>query len=709
MSSSGAGSANVSISDGYLRAFNAHGVEVLRAAGEALLSDGSVLSTARPDDGLTWDMGAYKSCTLVRLRLVNQTAASVNLEQLRPLVAERGYAGLPLAQLRIQQTGWQSWSRAYPPAPFEPNLTSAAPPIRGPELPHRRPDSEVVPWMTILEADGHASLLLGFCAARHELGTLEIIPSDDAGHALVAATELDGVELAPGAEAVSEPLLIGLGDSEVLLDLYARGAAEQMNARASRDAASGWCSWYQFYTQVTEADVDRNIQILAQRRDQLPLQLIQLDDGYQRAVGDWFELNDKFPGGMRGLVERVRANGFTPGLWLAPFILSAQSHTLAAHPDWVVRDNDGQPLNALDNWGSANYALDTTRPDALEWLDSVIRTVCADWGFEYLKLDFLYAGAMRGVRHDRRATAVEAYRRGLAVLRRSAGERFILGCGAPLLASVGLVDGMRIGSDVAAYWGSEGNADGPSLRNATRATLARLWPNGRWWINDPDCAIVRSTETELTPSEVQAWTSVIALSGGMVLVGDDVSRLDEAGLHLLERLLPPSGVRARALGSLVELMPERLHLHIARPWGDWDVVAVANWSDVPKSASFDPREFGFSGHPLHVFDLWSAEYRGRHMDALDLGTLPPHALRLLSVHRDVHRPRVVGSTGHVLGDAVDLADEAWDPRARTLTVLPSRVGPSARRGDFIVYDPDGPLRRVPFTVADAKPIQLEFR
>jgi alpha-galactosidase len=699
----------VSVSGGYLHVFNHDGVEVLRALGEALLNDGSVLSTLGPDGGLTWDVDAYDDSTLVRLRFINQNAASIKLEQLRPLVARRGYAALPLKALRILQTGWQSWSRAHPPAPFEANMTSAAPPIRGPDLPYRRADSEVVAWMTILEADDRPSLLLGFTAARHQLGTLEIIRSDGGGHALVAATELDGVEVAAGAQAVSELLLIGVGDSEKLLDLYARATAEQMAARAPREVPTGWCSWYQFYTRVTEADVDRNLRSLVRHRAQLPMHLVQVDDGYQHAVGDWLELNEKFRGGMRALVERIRDNGFTPGVWLAPFIISAHSNVLAAHPDWVVRDEAGQPLNALDNWGSANYAVDTTRPDVLEWLENVIRTVCMDWGFEYLKLDFLYAAAMRGVRHDPHVTAVEAYRRGLQVLRKSAGDRFILGCGAPLLPSVGLVDGMRVGSDVAAYWGTEGNADGPSLRNALRATLARLWLHGHWWTNDPDCAIVRSSESELTPSEVMAWLSVIALSGGMVVVGDDLSRLGHAGLHLLERLLPPSGVAARALGPLVEFLPERVHLRVDRPWGNWDVVATANWSDIPKRARFDPRDFGLTPRPLHVFDLWSAEYLGLHAAAIELGELPVHALRLLAVRPDVGRPQVVGSTGHLLGDATDLADEAWDAHARTLTLLPSRVGPSARRGDFIVYDPDGPLRRVPFAASDPTPTQLVFR
>ena len=219
-------------------------------------------------------------------------------------------------------------------------------------------------------------------------------------------------------------------------------------------------------------------------------------------------------------------------------------------------------------------------------------------------------------------------------------QRFILGCGAPLLPSVGLVDGMRIGSDVAAYWGAEGNADGPSLRNATRATLARMWLHGRWWANDPDCVVVRATDTQLSLAEVQGWASVVALSGGMVFVGDDVSRVEPERLALLARLLPPSGQSATALGPLVGLMPERLLLRVERPWATWWIVGIANWSDVPTPVHFNPTEFGLDAAArYHVVDLWTGDDLGLEAGSLELGSLAPHGVRLLSVHADLGRPQ----------------------------------------------------------------------
>jgi alpha-galactosidase len=688
------------VENGLLSIVDAEGSTLLTASGEAVLSYGGLLST-RFDERLTWEVDTVGDRFIVRLRL----SGTSHVEQLRPLVVAHGYRHLPLSQLRIQQTGWQSWSRTHPPAAFEANLQTAAPPIRGPYLPHRRADSQLEPWMTLLSADGSPSLLLGFITAHQQLGSIEIAPTDGGGHSLLAATELDGTSR---NDVVSEPLLIATGSESELLDLYARAVADEMHARPADDVLTGWCSWYQLYTTVSEADVDRNLLSLAERRDQLPLRLIQLDDGYQHAVGDWLDLNEKFPSGMPSLVARIKQHGFMPGLWLAPFLVSAQSRTYAAHHDWVVRDERGEPLNAINNWGSANYVVDTTHPAVLDWLEHVISTVGNDWGYDYLKLDFLYAAAMRGTRYDRNVTGVEAYRRGMQLIRRTAGDRFILGCGAPLVASVGLVDGMRIGSDVAAYWGSEGNSDGPALRNATRATLARGWMHARWWTNDPDCVVIRATDTELSLAEVQAWLAVVALSGGMLFAGDDVSRVEPERLEMLSRLFPPSGQAAVAGPPLVGLIPERLHLRVERPFGAWSVVGIANWSDAEVRATFNPAEFQLESTQYHVTDLWSGEYVGLSSQPVDLGRLAAHAMRLLSVHPERGRPQTIGSTGHLLGEAMDLADEVWDAATGVLTLQVSQVGPRTRSAEFIVSDPNGPPRRIAFSAADSRPIHVQF-
>jgi alpha-galactosidase len=691
------------VNGGTLRVVDAAGATVLVGHGEVRLGDGHLLSTADPAAGLSWRIDG----PLLRLVFHNASPNPVKVEQLRPLVAPSGYRRLSRDRLRVASTGWQSWSRSNPALPFAPNFETAGPPIRGPYLPHRGLDSQVEAWMTVLEADGCAPFLLGFLSGQQQLGTLELRPTANNGHALVAATELEGIPLAPGGQLVSEPLLFATDvDEPRLRQHYAEAVAQAMPLRPSGEVLTGWCSWYQLYTAVTERDVLRNAANLAALHDRLPMRLIQLDDGFQHAVGDWLELNDKFPSGMPALVAHIRQHGFLPGLWLAPFLLSERSHTYAAHPDWVIRDEHGQPLNALYNWGAPNFALDTTHPAALEYVLHAVHTAVHDWGYRYLKLDFLYAAALRGQRHDPTLTSVQAYRQALERIRAIAGsDCFILASGAPLLPSIGLVDGMRIGSDVAAYWAGDNNSDGPALSNALRATLARGWFHGRWWHNDPDCVIVRAHDTQLTLDEVRAWAAVVALSGGMVFVGDDVSEVEPARLELLARLLPPSGQAAEVTGPPVDRMPERLHLRVRRPWGEWSVVGIANWGDAPVPIAFEPSAWDLPAGSYHLFDLWSGDYLGCHERA-DFGQLQSHALRLLAVHAELGRPRVVGSTGHLLGDVLDLAEERWDPTTRELVLTPASSGPAARRAELVVADKTGELHRVAFSAADGRPMRL---
>ena len=175
------------------------------------------------------------------------------------------------------------------------------------------------------------------------------------------------------------------------------------------------------------------------------------------------------------------------------------------------------------------YALDPSHPEFAEHLERLFGKIVEDLGYDYLKLDFLYAAAAEGIRHNSKMTRAETLRLGLQAIRLGAGERtFILGCGCPLGAAVGIVDGMRIGPDVAPYWGATAGAAGePGTALAIEAILARSFMHRRWWLNDPDCLMLRAKETRLTNDEREALAWTIAASGGMLLISDEMRLLDE--------------------------------------------------------------------------------------------------------------------------------------------------------------------------------------
>ena len=102
--------------------------------------------------------------------------------------------------------------------------------------------------------------------------------------------------------------------------------------------------------------------------------------------------------------------------------------------------------NAASGWTAPT-------PQVERWLRDLFREVTDSWGYDYVKIDFLYGAAIAGRRHDASATRVDSYRRGLAAVRAGVGDtRFVLGCGALMGASVGIIDGQRIGPDVAPWW-----------------------------------------------------------------------------------------------------------------------------------------------------------------------------------------------------------------------------------------------------------------
>jgi len=301
------------------------------------------------------------------------------------------------------------------------------------------------------------------------------------------------------------------------------------------EVPTGWCSWYELYGAVTEADVLASLEAARRSFDPRDFQVIQVDDGFQRAVGDW-DPNDKFPHGHRWLTDRIHEAGFRAGLWMAPFAVAERSGIPAARPEWLLCDEQGAPLvlATREDWGGRIHGLDASRREVQEHLRDLVRHATRDWGYDYLKLDFLHYGAL-GTRSDRWQSGAEACRAGLRAMREGAGGAFLLGCGAPLQQALGVFDGMRVGEDVDATW--EG------IQPAATAALRRAYLDRRAWMDDPDALVVREP---LSLEEARAWVSVVALTGQMALASDRLDRLPPERLALVQRAMPVARVAGRA-------------------------------------------------------------------------------------------------------------------------------------------------------------------
>ena len=184
-----------------------------------------------------------------------------------------------------------------------------------------------------------------------------------------------------------------------------------------------------------------------------PLDVIQIDDGAVPMIGDWLLNSPRFPEGLAVLADQIKDAGFEPGLWLAPFAVDPRSKLAHDHPAWLLRGRFGLPVNAGYSWRRLQTALDLTHPEALAYAAEVVHTAVHKWGYPFLKLDYLYVGALPGRHHDPTRTRAQILRAGLQAVRAAAGEAsFLLGCGCPLGPAIGLVDAMRVGADTSPTW-----------------------------------------------------------------------------------------------------------------------------------------------------------------------------------------------------------------------------------------------------------------
>ncbi len=465
------------------------------------------------------------------------------------------------------------------------------------ELAHYRipqpPDAKVVTGMMTLAPPDGGNLLLAFTSCHRFNGRFYLRPKS-----IEVVLDAEGLAIAPGETwELEEFMFAGGRDRAALLSRLAERIDKNHPPLKFQHPPAGWCSWYCFGARVTAKNVMDNLSAIS--RDVPQLRYVQLDDGYQPAMGDWLDTGRAFGGDVRGVLEAIRKQGFEPAIWVAPFIAEAGSHVFQQHPDWFMKDDDGKPLPAdkvtFQGWRRGPwYALDGTNPEVQKHLESVFRTMRQDWGVTYFKLDANFWGAMHGGHlHDPHATRIEAYRRGMQAVLRGAGDAFILGCNHPIWASFGLIHGSRSSGDIKRSW--------DTFQKVARQNLNRNWQNGRLWWNDPDAVTLSGS---MPDEEYRFHATAVMASGGLVLSGDDLSTLPSERLAMLKKLLPPTGVAAEFEDGALRV--GTVHLK------DRTLLCVFNWGD---SAGTVPVKLPAAGN---VTDLWSGHDYGTRKGTMEV-------------------------------------------------------------------------------------------
>lgn len=612
--------------DGELSEFTLNGEHgAVRAASLKLPADTDGLICE-----LTFAVAEDYPLALWKVKITNDGTDSVTIDGIDLLKADGVDSGIEFlkakapSELGFYHNGWQSWSPAgwvsgdgKMPASHmgifqEPMIYNAGTPKAGKRGLH---SSDF--FAAVGDRVARKGFVVGFLSQKQHFGS--IVADLRRGLKLRMWANGDNVRLDPGAAmetdwAVYNPILL---DHREPMEKYFEAVARENHIRVPDESPVGWCSWYYFYTKISAECIRENLKTIVDQQDHLPVQLVQIDDGFQTQVGDWFSFMPTFQEGVKPLAEEIKAEGLLPGLWLAPFITHPDSKLIKDHPDWILRTARGKPVNAGLGWGNKLFTgLDLTVPEALEYACSVVSTASKEWGYPYLKLDFLYGAALPGVYRDPTKTRAQVLRMGMEAVRNAVGpDVTLLGCGAPFGPMLGLVEAMRIGPDVSGDWKAKFAGMGaifknepsmPCAYNSIRDILTRANLHRHWWINDPDCLLIRD-DSHLSLAEVQTLTTAIAVTGGSLLLSDDLPKLSEERLRMAEVLLPVIGERARVVDWFDAEMPAKLRLDQLNDTGEWQLLAKFNWADSAADLAIDPVEYDLPTGDYWVTDFWSGK------------------------------------------------------------------------------------------------------
>lgn len=319
------------------------------------------------------------------------------------------------------------------------------------------------------------------------------------------------------------------GGYDEIFDKYFK----HMNIPASRGVHScGYTSWYNYFTNINEDIILRDLEGICKVKDKVDI--YQIDDGHQTAVGDW-EITDKkkFPNGMKYIADKIHEKGLKAGLWMAPFYCQKNSKVAKEHPDWLVRGKDSKPGFV----GFRNcYTLDIYNKDCANYIKQFFNTVLNDWGYDMVKLDFLYTQCLVPRNNKTRG---EIMCDAMDLLRECAGDKLILGCGVPLGPSFGKVDYCRIGSDVDIKFKPRKlfqltNNEVVSTQTALKNTIFRRGLNGRAFGNDPDVFFIRDININFTEDEKLLLSEVNKTFGNLLFVSDNVNDFSDKQLEHLK-------------------------------------------------------------------------------------------------------------------------------------------------------------------------------
>ncbi len=141
-------------------------------------------------------------------------------------------------------------------------------------------------------------------------------------------------------------------------------------------------TWMPFTKNINEALIMQ----LAKAAANAGMKEFVIDDGWQKDYGDWEIDSVKFPHGLKPVVDYIKLLGMKPGLWVSVGTATTNSKVYRQHPEWFIQDKSGHSASQVP--GVTDQASACMSTGWYNHIKAVLHKLTADYGLEYLKLDF---------------------------------------------------------------------------------------------------------------------------------------------------------------------------------------------------------------------------------------------------------------------------------------------------------------------------------
>lgn len=184
-------------------------------------------------------------------------------------------------------------------------------------------------------------------------------------------------------------------------------------------------SWEAAYFKINE----KKLLDLAKEAKNAGAELFVMDDGWfgernddTSSLGDWFVNTKKLPGGLKGLVDKVKDLGLLFGIWVEPEMVNVKSKLYEAHPEWVMQI-PGKPHTE----GRNQRILDFTNREVQDYIIESMSNVFSSADIAYVKWDMnrIYSDVFsQSLPADRQGEVAHRYMLGLYRVLKTLTEKF---------------------------------------------------------------------------------------------------------------------------------------------------------------------------------------------------------------------------------------------------------------------------------------------